>query len=607
MIFSAWAASGKNSPCPSLLPVRSITRMVRVSTLPWPTERTRAASGTAAQGSALSRVCSVFWLPLIRSIQCAPRARRSAASSRAVNPASTVITESASRSRSSRAAASFMAAATSPPLPASGAQATWPRVTPLAESKAATRWVRPPPRAAVAVCSGVARGADPRSVLPSMAITRRPGSSDTRSTCAPAAIACRAANRPTAQPATAASSAAGSVPCTQRRSVASHGSTRSEPGQPSPRQSSTAWPCAAAHSPIATYDVAPLRHAHAPIVNTPVNSCRRPRRCRASGTAASAAASDNVAPTFPAWRSATSEADRWAGRPAGSVTGAWSLNARAGEDAIAGTGSHGRGRLQHPHPATRARARPQAMIRTASPQVTTPMRDFAGALGPTRVLGRWRRCLPADSAGPSEHVEPGRGRRRAARRRASALRRTGAHRRAAPTPSPAGASGTRGSVRGGDDAVDRDLQVARAAQDRVVPVRRRVDDQARVDQPAGQLGKGDLGLQPGQRGAEAVVDAAAEAEVLIRVPGETEPVGVEPVRIEAVGIADVVGVAAAGGEDQQDPGALRDGGAGDLDVVEGVPVRQEVHWRLVAQQLLDQVDGQLGVAAQPLEHLGVAQ
>jgi hypothetical protein len=66
----------------------------------------------------------------------------------------------------------------------------------------------------------------------------------------------------------------------------------------------------------------------------------------------------------------------------------WSLTARAGEDAIAGTGSHGRGGLQHPHPATRARSRPRAMIKAASPQVTPPDRRlcrrpgaFPGSVG----------------------------------------------------------------------------------------------------------------------------------------------------------------------------------------------------------------------------------
>jgi hypothetical protein len=34
--------------------------MVRVSTRPWPTERTRPASGTSFQGNALIRVSSVF-------------------------------------------------------------------------------------------------------------------------------------------------------------------------------------------------------------------------------------------------------------------------------------------------------------------------------------------------------------------------------------------------------------------------------------------------------------------------------------------------------------------------------------------------------------------
>jgi hypothetical protein len=63
-----------------------------------------------------------------------------------------------------------------------------------------------------------------------------------------------------------------------------------------PRQSSPARPCAVAHSPIATYDVAPVTHAHAPIASTPVNSCRRPRRRRPSGTAANAAASDESPP-----------------------------------------------------------------------------------------------------------------------------------------------------------------------------------------------------------------------------------------------------------------------------------------------------------------------
>jgi hypothetical protein len=52
-----------------------------------------------------------------------------------------------------------------------------------------------------------------------------------------------------------------------------------------------------AHSLIAMHDVAPVEQAHAAIASTPVNSCRRSRRRRASGTAANAAASDDVTAT----------------------------------------------------------------------------------------------------------------------------------------------------------------------------------------------------------------------------------------------------------------------------------------------------------------------
>lgn len=102
------------------------------------------------------------------------------------------------------------------------------------------------------------------------------------------------------------------------------------------------------------------------------------------------------------------------------------------------------------------------------------------------------------------------------------------------------------SGRGGGDAIDGDLQVARATQHWIGSVRRWVDDQTRVHQPAGEFGERELGLQPGQRCAEAVVDAAAEAEVLVGVAGEAEPVGVEPVGVEAVGV-EAVGVVDVGG------------------------------------------------------------
>src|SRR5262249_1292890 len=60
---------------------------------------------------------------------------------------------------------------------------------------------------------------------------------------------------------------------------------------------------------------------------------------------------------------------------------------------------------------------------------------------------------------------------------------------------------------------DLDEKVARAAQERVGPVRRRVLDEARGDEPAGGVPEGDLHLPPGQRGAGGGGDAPA------RTPG----------------------------------------------------------------------------------------
>src|SRR5258708_36300687 len=105
-----------------------------------------------------------------------------------------------------------------------------------------------------------------------------------------------------------------------------------------------------------------------------------------------------------------------------------------------------------------------------------------------------------------------------------------------------------------------------AAQERARPVRRWIGDQVRILQPEAELGQGDLRLGPGQRGAEAVMDTAAEAEVL-----QVLAIGVEP-----IGVRYVPRVAAAGGEDKDDRGAVGDGGAGDLDVVNGAAPRPAV-------------------------------
>ena len=55
------------------------------------------------------------------------------------------------------------------------------------------------------------------------------------------------------------------------------------------------------------------------------------------------------------------------------------------------------------------------------------------------------------------------------------------------------------------------------------------------------------------------MDAATKAQVLV----------VAPVRDEKSGVCDVGGITVARGQDQGEGGAGRDGGAGDLDVLEG--------------------------------------
>jgi hypothetical protein len=65
--------------------------------------------------------------------------------------------------------------------------------------------------------------------------------------------------------------------------------------------------------------------------------------------------------------------------------------------------------------------------------------------------------------------------------------------------------------------VEGDGQVCRSTEDGVGSVGRGVGEQAGGDQAAGEFGEGDLALDAGQGGAEAVVDAAAEGEVVGRV------------------------------------------------------------------------------------------
>lgn len=79
------------------------------------------------------------------------------------------------------------------------------------------------------------------------------------------------------------------------------------------------------------------------------------------------------------------------------------------------------------------------------------------------------------------------------------------------------------------------VQVDGASQDGAGPVGRWVGDQCRSFQAAYERGQCGLGLQSSHRAAEAQVDAAAEAQVLV----------VLSVGIEVVGVVEAVRVAAA--------------------------------------------------------------
>ena len=91
------------------------------------------------------------------------------------------------------------------------------------------------------------------------------------------------------------------------------------------------------------------------------------------------------------------QVSRSAGSATGTSAGAWSLTARAGEDAIAGTGSHGQDEwaapsssVETPVPALTPRSDPH------QPRSPSHNHDFAGALGSTHDLTAARELvLPA--------------------------------------------------------------------------------------------------------------------------------------------------------------------------------------------------------------------
>jgi hypothetical protein len=82
------------------------------------------------------------------------------------------------------------------------------------------------------------------------------------------------------------------------------------------------------------------------------------------------------------------------------------------------------------------------------------------------------------------------------------------------------------------DPGELDREVLRAAEDGVRTVGRWVGEQPRFVQPSGECREGRLHLDAGQRRSHAVMDAAAEAEVLV----------VGAVGVEALGVGEEAGV-----------------------------------------------------------------
>jgi len=91
-------------------------------------------------------------------------------------------------------------------------------------------------------------------------------------------------------------------------------------------------------------------------------------------------------------------------------------------------------------------------------------------------------------------------------------------------------------------------------------------------------------LQPGERGAEAEVDAVAERQVAMIVAAHIEAVGVGEHCLVAVGRA----------EQQQDERSGADRGPGDLRVAQRI-AGQKLDRRVVAEQLLHRLPDELGI------------
>src|SRR6185295_56862 len=127
------------------------------------------------------------------------------------------------------------------------------------------------------------------------------------------------------------------------------------------------------------------------------------------------------------------------------------------------------------------------------------------------------------------------------------------------------------------DAVELDKQVSRAAEDIATPVLWRINHELRVLDAAKESFQREVHLQARERAAEAGVDAAAPAEVLV----------VRAFGIEFVRVKESQRVAVRGAVHELNRRTLRDDCPTDFDVGGSAPAGKKLDRRLEAQNLLD--------------------
>src|SRR5262249_10505204 len=140
---------------------------------------------------------------------------------------------------------------------------------------------------------------------------------------------------------------------------------------------------------------------------------------------------------------------------------------------------------------------------------------------------------------------------------------------------------------------ERERQPARDAEERRSPLDP-VRDEGELAEPVDQRADRHLSLESGEVGAEAVVRAAAEREVLVRLALD----------VEAIRLGEDLRIAIRRREHPPDAGVPRDDLAAELDV--GVEdARGQDHRPVVAQALCDRARDERGPGAQLRELVGM--